>query len=493
MSKWKATKPKKLSNGLYRPVVSRFENGKKIRKRLSDLAFKSEKEAILEAEFWIRDEAARAVDNYIADGTKTIGGFIEEYYHAWRDDVMNFKGADPTKFYRFLKENDWWDTLLVDINKKWCSNFRAAIASFKRLDGKPYKAAYKDICSELNHLLDRACIMELVLENYSRGTRNPNSHLVKRDSELAAIRGLKKKEKSWSKKQLQEYLPLFREIPKTKVFSAKKASHLGNKKANIMKADNSDSWKVYWTNEDGDYRSKQFNWKKEGGSEKALLKAEAYAEAVSKTLVSDDICVVEKSQFAGISTEMWFAFMNLSFLLGLRVGEIAALKFSDFSEGYKTVTIQRMLVIRKKQIVEDYPKATSIRTLTVPDALREVIQVLEDYHTLNGTLKLDYLLQYKTGGAIRPDYWQRQYKRVQELVGIPKSEQLPSTHSGRHTHLTLIAEAGVPMPVVQKRAGHSKIATTAEYYIHLADDKQASEALNAILSAEADLEVNNGI
>jgi integrase len=190
---------------------------------------------------------------------------------------------------------------------------------------------------------------------------------------------------------------------------------------------------------------------------------------------------------------MWFAFMNLSFLLGLRVGEIAALKFSDFSEGYKTVTIQRMLVIRKKQIVEDYPKSTSIRTLTVPDALKEVIQVLEDYHTLNGTLKLDYLLQYKTGGAIRPDYWQRQYKRVQELVGIPKSEQLPSTHSGRHTHLTLIAEAGVPMPVVQKRAGHSKIATTAEYYIHLADDKQASEALNAILSAEADLEVNNGI
>ena len=75
----------------------------------------------------------------------------------------------------------------------------------------------------------------------------------------------------------------------------------------------------------------------------------------------------------------------------------------------------------------------------------------------------DYLLQYRNGGRIRPDYWHKHYKKVQTLAGIPETEQLDGTHSGRHTHLSILAQAGVPHTMLQQRAGHKDIRTTTGY------------------------------
>ena len=140
-----------------------------------------------------------------------------------------------------------------------------------------------------------------------------------------------------------------------------------------MKADQSDSWKVYWTNEDGDYRSKQFNWKKNGGRERAMIKAQAFADGITKTLVSEDICVVEKGQFDGIDTEMWFGVFNIGLGLGLRIGEIAGLKFSDFTDDYSEVHIQRMVVRRRGALsLKIDLKAVRGELLGVPKSIQAV-------------------------------------------------------------------------------------------------------------------------
>ena len=119
--------------------------------------------------------------------------------------------------------------------------------------------------------------------------------------------------------------------------------------------------------------------------------------------------------------------------------------------------------------------------------------LLREYHHMNGTEEFDYVLQYRTGGAIRPDYWQGQYKRVQRLVGVPEDELLPSTHSGRHTHLTLLAEDNVSIQYLQKRAGHRSIKTTAGYYIHLATDEEATNSWDRnVYVDDNELEVVDG-
>ena len=40
-------------------------------------------------------------------------------------------------------------------------------------------------------------------------------------------------------------------------------------------------------------------------------------------------------------------------------------------------------------------------------------------------------------------------------------------HSLRHTHATILYEAGVPMPLIQKRLGHINIQTTKRYTDHV--------------------------
>jgi len=49
-------------------------------------------------------------------------------------------------------------------------------------------------------------------------------------------------------------------------------------------------------------------------------------------------------------------------------------------------------------------------------------------------------------------------------------------HNLRHAHLSALANSGIPIAAVSKRAGHSSIATTIATYVHAedADDEAAA-------------------
>ncbi|WP_302939028.1 tyrosine-type recombinase/integrase [Megamonas funiformis] len=40
-------------------------------------------------------------------------------------------------------------------------------------------------------------------------------------------------------------------------------------------------------------------------------------------------------------------------------------------------------------------------------------------------------------------------------------------HLFRHTHVSLLAEAGVPLPVITERLGHASTKITEEIYLHI--------------------------
>ena len=56
-------------------------------------------------------------------------------------------------------------------------------------------------------------------------------------------------------------------------------------------------------------------------------------------------------------------------------------------------------------------------------------------------------------------------------------------HCLRHTHLTLLLKAGVPVHVVSARAGHAKPSITLDTYSHLlgGEDNDAAKQADAIL------------
>ena len=68
----------------------------------------------------------------------------------------------------------------------------------------------------------------------------------------------------------------------------------------------------------------------------------------------------------------------------------------------------------------------------------------------------------------------RWYDNNRDAAGVPRV----SPHGLRHTSLTLLADAGVPEDVRQRRAGHSTTAM-ARHYVHGAEqaDRRAADEL----------------
>ena len=62
------------------------------------------------------------------------------------------------------------------------------------------------------------------------------------------------------------------------------------------------------------------------------------------------------------------------------------------------------------------------------------------------------------------------YKRAKEKAGIRKAGGI---HTLRHCYATGLLEAGVELPVIQRRLGHNSIRSTMRY-LHLANDKTAA-------------------
>ena len=435
-------------------------------------------------------------DNLV-DTDMTLMQFIDEHYRLWRES--NFVAPTVYLFVRYLEQNNWGKIPLKKISVRWCELYRAEIPNFRQKNGRPYKSRnlYIRLVAELNYCLKQAKRLNYISTNYNDRLENPNKHTEDYTSDKAHMAKTARsyKNKSWTKEQLLKYYPLLMSIPET---TANKVDR-GNckpRKANVLV--NKTTYKTYWTDSDGKYCSKTFNIKKLG-DKAAKLKAEALAEFMSEQLAKEyeqgtaGFYMREKRTFDDIDVVMVRAYFTLSLHLGLRNGEICGLKFSDFDEERRTVQIDRQLVCdigdKKRKYDEDKmaefpPKKSSYRNISYNSAVAALLEELKAYHIMNDYTQEDYLLQYRFGGRVRPDYWTKHYKKFQTLAGIPKHEQLKGTHSGRHTHITILAREGVLISELQYRAGHNDPRTTNAYYIHIAEDKNASDTFESVFVSD---------
>ncbi|MCM3397253.1 MULTISPECIES: site-specific integrase [Oceanobacillus] len=77
--------------------------------------------------------------------------------------------------------------------------------------------------------------------------------------------------------------------------------------------------------------------------------------------------------------------------------------------------------------------------------------------------EMDLVCATSTGGFIKPTYLRTVFNRIIERSKIKKI----SFHGLRHTHATLLLQAGVHPKVVQERLGHRSIQTTLDIYSHI--------------------------
>lgn len=156
----------------------------------------------------------------------------------------------------------------------------------------------------------------------------------------------------------------------------------------------------------------------------------------------------------------------LSFLSGMRAVEIANLLVRNVIS--ETNEVMDMIVLDKTQT-----KGNKRQTIIVNKRLKQEL--------LKYIVRFPKLIENKDGfllktqkGNFNSQTIQNLFRHLYELANIPQA----SSHSGRRTFITKLSENGVAVPIIQKLARHSSLATT-QRYIEVSDDKLIN-AINTV-------------
>lgn len=153
----------------------------------------------------------------------------------------------------------------------------------------------------------------------------------------------------------------------------------------------------------------------------------------------------------------------LCFFTGMRVGELCALTWDNFSISEKRVhvhkTMQRIRVNglekRKTEVKILEPKSvSSIRAIPLPDAM---IGLLEEFYT-PGT----FFLTCDKERFVEPRTMQNRFKAALSSCGIADA----NFHAIRHTFATRCIEKGFDVKSLSEILGHTCVSITMNRYVH---------------------------
>lgn len=142
--------------------------------------------------------------------------------------------------------------------------------------------------------------------------------------------------------------------------------------------------------------------------------------------------------------------LQFSFNAGLRAKELAALRVGDVYNEDGTVRTQ--FTLRKEQT-----KGSRTRVVFVN---RTLAQALEQYaRCRTSTDATAPLFPSQRGSAFSANTMCQLFLNIYHACGLANA----SSHSGRRTFITVLANKGVGVRVLAALAGHSSITTTQRY------------------------------
>lgn len=184
-------------------------------------------------------------------------------------------------------------------------------------------------------------------------------------------------------------------------------------------------------------------------------------------------------------TEAAYMAIFLALHSGMRIGEIFGLKKDCANFKKKTISVQRELIdTTHGMVLQEWAKtATSRRQILMPEfAMNELSAYLVRQEALIKTLgdKYDdqgFIIANSFGRPIHTsNFRSRCFNPIKQVSQIEKEFTF---HDLRHTHATLLLQAGVNAKVIQERLGHESVTLTLDTYSHLLPSMQET-AVNAL-------------
>jgi len=189
-----------------------------------------------------------------------------------------------------------------------------------------------------------------------------------------------------------------------------------------------------------------------------------------------------KKFLAKASRDRLHAAWRLS-LYGLRRGEVLGLRWSDIDLKAKTLTVRQARVLVEYRVrIEDPKSRNGKRTLPLDDELVAALTAMRKLQMeesasagtayQSGLAVLDwysggeYVITDQTGTPVHPEWYSDEFGRLLKRAGLRRI----TLHDSRHTTLTLMEHAGVPISIISKWAGHYDSAFTQRTYVHASDE-----------------------
>ena len=172
-----------------------------------------------------------------------------------------------------------------------------------------------------------------------------------------------------------------------------------------------------------------------------------------------------------ISNERYKVAFLIEMYLGLRIGEVLALRNSDINLHKNLIKVDKTLTTDKNNniIVGDETKTyAGIREVPIPTFIRnEIINQMR----LAENNKNKLLFVNTKGAYVRPSTVNDNLKSILKKLGIEKI----SSHSLRHTYGTRCIEAGMRPVALQRLMGHTDISITLNTYTSIFNKYKESE------------------
>ena len=188
-------------------------------------------------------------------------------------------------------------------------------------------------------------------------------------------------------------------------------------------------------------------------------------------------------------TDMYLPIL-LGVTVGLRRGEMIALRWDDIDFKTNTIKVRSNMVNGENGCIIKAPKSEAgIRDIKVGDEvmaeLRKArLQYMEDALSYGrGFQNLNFVIRQEDGSPLQPDSMTRKWSRFLKDNDLPHIR----LHDLRHSNATALIQAGVNPRVVQQRLGHSDVNITLNTYTHVLPemDIDAAAKLDAIMLRKA--------
>lgn len=143
---------------------------------------------------------------------------------------------------------------------------------------------------------------------------------------------------------------------------------------------------------------------------------------------------------------------------GMRIGEVCALAPEDIIEAKKQIVVRKSYTRTKDGSVIGPTKTGHERIVDITETVKNVITSIKP-HSKTSIF------------GFTPEVGRNR------IIALAKALEMPhiTPHIFRHTHISTLAEIGVPIATTMQRVGHVTMKTTIEIYSHVSS-RMASEA-----------------